>query len=64
MIKVLNGQLVVPDFVTFSDDLSALAQLVAPDTSGANADYIPPLRSVDPLPITSTLRYGHGNRSS
>lgn len=44
MIKVLHSQLVVPDFMTFADDLSALAQLVAPDTSGANADYIPPLR--------------------
>lgn len=44
MIKLLCRQLVVPDFVTFCDDLSALAQLAAPDTSGNNADYIPPLR--------------------
>lgn len=44
MIKLLCRQLVVPDFMTFCDDLSALAQLAAPDTSGNNADYIPPLR--------------------
>ena len=44
MIKLLCRQLVVPDFMTFCDDLSALAQLAAPDTSGKNADYIPPLR--------------------
>ncbi len=44
LIKVLNGQLVVPDFLAFSHDLSALAQLVESDRSGANADYIPPLR--------------------
>jgi hypothetical protein len=44
MIKLLCRQLVVPDFMTFCDDLAALAQLAAADTSGKNADYIPPLR--------------------
>jgi hypothetical protein len=44
MIKLLRQQLVVPDFMTFCDDLSALALLASPDTSGKNADYIPPLR--------------------
>lgn len=48
MVKVINESLVVPDFQTFSNDLSALAQLAAPDLGGKNADYIPPLRDADP----------------
>ena len=43
-LRILNHQLVIPDFHGFTNDLTALYHLVEGDTTGANADYIPILR--------------------
>ena len=43
-MRILNQQLVIPDFHGFTNDLTALYHFVEGDHSGANADYIPILR--------------------
>ncbi len=43
-LRILNQQLVIPDFHGFTNDLTALYHFVEGDDSGANADYIPILR--------------------
>jgi len=43
-LRILNQQLVIPDFHGFTNDLTALYHFVEGDHSGANADYIPILR--------------------
>ena len=51
MIKrVLKRQLVIPEWEEFCADLQTIYRTVAPDRSGANADYIPILRDADPEP--------------
>ena len=51
MIKrVLKRQLVIPEWEEFCADLQTIYRSVAPDRSGANADYIPILRDADPEP--------------
>ena len=51
MIKrVLQRQLVIPEWEEFCADLESIYRTVAPDRSGANADYIPILRDADPEP--------------
>ena len=46
--RVLNRQLVIPDWPEFGQDIQFMYDRVAPDRSGANADYIPILRDADP----------------
>lgn len=43
-------ELVIPDWQEFCSDIQAIYNVVAPDRSGANADYIPILRDADPEP--------------
>ena len=46
--RVLNRQLVIPDWQDFEQDLQFIYDQVELDRSGANADYIPILRDADP----------------
>ncbi|MFS0516939.1 glutaminase [Nostoc sp. UIC 10607] len=46
--RILRRDLAVPDFDEFRRDLDSLYELVEPNHSGANADYIPVLRDADP----------------
>lgn len=46
--RILRHDLAVPNFEEFCTDIDNLYQLVEPDRSGANADYIPVLRDTDP----------------
>ncbi|MEB3361793.1 MAG: glutaminase A [Synechococcaceae cyanobacterium] len=46
--RVLNHQLIVPEWEEFQRDIRFLYDQVASDRSGANADYIPILRDADP----------------
>lgn len=46
--RILRHDLAVPNFEEFCTDLDNLYQLVEPERSGANADYIPVLRDADP----------------
>lgn len=43
-------QLVIPEWQDFCADIQTIYNTVAPDRSGANADYIPILRDADPEP--------------
>jgi len=44
----LRGNLVIPDFDAFSEELRSIYDEVISNTSGEQADYIPPLREVNP----------------
>jgi glutaminase len=44
----LRGNLVIPDFEAFSEELTTIYHEVLSNTSGEQADYIPPLREVNP----------------
>ena len=46
--RALNGRLIIPDFVKFTSLLGQMFEETLPDTSGANADYIPQLAKVNP----------------
>ena len=46
--RVLMNRLVIPDWPDFCQDIQFMYDQVAPDRSGANADYIPMLRDADP----------------
>lgn len=46
--RVLNHQLIVPEWETFQQDIHFIFDQVASDRGGANADYIPILRDADP----------------
>ena len=46
--RALNGRLIIPDFEKFTSLLSQMYEETLPDTSGANADYIPQLAKVNP----------------
>jgi glutaminase len=46
--KVLEQQLIIPEWQAFEQDIHFLFDQVAGDRSGANADYIPILRDADP----------------
>ena len=46
--RVLMNRLVIPDWPDFCQDIQFMYDQVAPDRSGANADYIPILRDADP----------------
>jgi len=48
--RALRHELVIPGWQEFSADLHTIHRMVAPDRSGANADYIPILRDADPEP--------------
>lgn len=48
--RALRQELVIPGWQDFSADLHTIYRSVAPDRSGANADYIPILRDADPEP--------------
>jgi glutaminase len=48
--RAFKRELVIPEWQEFCSDLHAIYQAVAPDRSGANADYIPILRDADPEP--------------
>ncbi|MFM9088723.1 MAG: glutaminase, partial [Cyanobium sp.] len=48
--RAFHRQLVIPDWHAFSRDIHTIYHRVAPDRSGANADYIPILRDADPEP--------------
>ena len=43
-------ELIIPEWDEFCADIRAIYNAVAPDRSGANADYIPILRDADPEP--------------
>lgn len=46
--KIVQRQLVIPDWSEFSQDIRLIYDKVGEDRSGANADYIPILRDADP----------------
>ena len=46
--KALTGQLVVPEFSNFCDQIKIIYDEVQPNKSGANANYIPQLDKVNP----------------
>ena len=46
--KALRGQLVLPDFINFSNKIDKIFKEVKNITSGDLASYIPPLAEVDP----------------
>jgi glutaminase len=46
--NVVRGELSVPDFPSFRDICQEIYDKVEPDTSGANAGYIPSLAKADP----------------
>ena len=46
--RALNGRLIIPDFVKFTSLVEQMYEETLPDTSGANADYIPQLAKVNP----------------
>jgi glutaminase len=46
--RSLKGDLIIPDFKTFSDIITDIYETVRPNKSGAVADYIPQLAKVDP----------------
>lgn len=48
--RAFTRQLVIPEWDEFCSDIHAIYNAVAPDRSGANADYIPILRDADPEP--------------
>jgi len=48
--RAFNSQLVIPEWQDFCADIHAIYKSVAPDRSGANADYIPILRDADSEP--------------
>ena len=48
MSRALKHQLIIPDWQDFESDIETVFRHVAPDRSGANADYIPILRDADP----------------
>ena len=46
--KSLRGELAIPDFQDFSQNMDKIYEKVKPNTSGELASYIPPLKEVDP----------------
>lgn len=48
--RAFKRQLVIPEWQDFCADIHTIYNAVAPDRSGANADYIPILRDADPEP--------------
>ncbi len=46
--RSLKGDLVIPDFMTFSEIITDIYEKVRPNKSGAVADYIPQLARVNP----------------
>lgn len=46
--RAVQGRLRVPDFKSFREGFEKVYNEVLPDKSGANADYIPQLATVDP----------------
>ncbi len=48
--RAFRRELVIPEWQDFCSDIQTIYKSVAPDRSGANADYIPILRDADPEP--------------
>ncbi|MFM7087398.1 MAG: glutaminase [Cyanobium sp.] len=48
--RAFRRELVIPEWQEFCSDIQTIYDAVAPDRSGANADYIPILRDADPEP--------------
>lgn len=48
--RAFRRELVIPEWQEFCSDIQTIYKAVAPDRSGANADYIPILRDADPEP--------------
>lgn len=46
--RALRGGLVIPDFVAFTASLKSIFDEVLSNVSGDQADYIPPLKEVNP----------------
>ena len=46
--NALRGQLAIPDFSTFGGAMDEMYHVALENSSGAQADYIPPLREVNP----------------
>ncbi|MFD6568934.1 glutaminase A [Micromonospora profundi] len=46
--RALRGDLVIPDFATFTEELTGMYKSLLDDDRGAVADYIPQLARVDP----------------
>lgn len=46
--NALRGQLAIPDFSTFGGAIDEMYHVALENSSGAQADYIPPLREVNP----------------
>lgn len=49
MLRLLKGQLVIPDFQDFTSEISRIYEEVRPNTEGKVATYIPQLARVNPL---------------
>ncbi len=45
--RVVKGELVIPDFHLFGNEIETIFRDCRSDTSGANADYIPQLRDAE-----------------
>lgn len=48
--RAFRCELVIPEWQEFCSDIQTIYNVIAPDRSGANADYIPILRDADPEP--------------
>ena len=65
--RLMLSEFVIPNFAELRKDMNTLYDLVAPNRSGANADYIPVLRDADPerwgvsFCSVDGQRHNHGN---
>ncbi|RKR90274.1 L-glutaminase [Micromonospora pisi] len=60
--RALRGDLVVPDFATFTDELTGMYEALLGDERGAVADYIPQLARVDPNQLAIAVCTVDGQR--
>ncbi|MFI6759094.1 glutaminase A [Micromonospora sp. NPDC050417] len=60
--RALRGDLVVPDFATFGDELTGMYEALLGDVRGAVADYIPQLARVDPNQLAIAVCTVDGQR--
>lgn len=62
--RSLKGDLIIPDFITFSDIVTDIYEAVRPNQGGAVADYIPQLARVNPENYAISICTVDGQRLS
>ena len=62
--RAIRGQLVIPDFARFAEDLDEIYRAVRENRDGSVADYIPQLGRVDPEQFAVALCTTDGQRTS